>query len=202
MKGRVANKPFHWRRLDQKWMEWQTQFLYEYTWQKSLESLGRSDFKGFVRFIFEHHTALGRHEEMLNERVSKLKMTLPMSEGRWNGFVFVQTPAFRQLSTYPSCHVLDEQESMEKGVLIGTLYIVEELLRRARLATNGDPGEALTFAKSVVSQIEQPHIVEWWNRRENMGVAEILQSLNQGGLVERDQLDGRNLLIWEPSISH
>lgn len=185
---------------DQEWMQWQWQFLYESAWQRSLESLGRGDFAGFVKYIFEHRGALSQHQAVLNKRVAELRRSLSHStsdsdKGRV-GFVFMQTPVYTKLSAYPACRDLDENASLETGVHIGTRYVVEEVLRRARIAKNGTTHEALMFAKKTVSQIEDPQIVAWWTQETTIGPSEILRSLSQGNLIDIDQIEAEGLLIW------
>ena len=195
---REKNVPL--RRIDQDWVQWQLRFVYEYAWQGALEALNRRDFVQFVRFLYEHHGALGQHQAMREERVARLRASLrdrPPEPGGWRaGFVYVQQPSFTALASYLASSRLNEETPIEEGVRLGTLYVVEELLRRGRLAKAGDSAEALAFARAAVARIGSPQILAWWSKRsEGGGPAEILQSFSRDGLLDIRQIESDNLLI-------
>jgi hypothetical protein len=134
---------------------------------------------------------------LLHERVAELHMTISSDSERGRpGFVYIQTPVYAALSTYPEFRDLDENESLDTGVRIGTLYVVEEILRRARLNKGGSPREALTFAEKAVTQIQDPQLVAWWSQPEAIGPQEILGSLMQNGLIDKNQVEAEGLVNW------
>jgi hypothetical protein len=188
------------RRVDQDWMQWQLRFFYEYAWQQSLDSLRRNDYAKFVQFIFEHHAALSRHRQMVENQTRRVRASLLRNATDANaghvGFVYVQESAFTALGSYAACRDLGQDSTLEAGVRIGTVYVVEELLRRAYLAKNRDPEKALAFARSVVAQCDADHIVAWWSPQMNTRPPDILRSLSEDGFFDADEIEVDGLLLW------
>lgn len=91
----------------------------------------------FVKFIIEHRNSLSHHQALREDRDSRLRISLrgnASGSGQSASFVYVQTPSYTELSYHSALLTLDEESSVETGIRAGTLYVVEELLRRARLA--------------------------------------------------------------------
>jgi hypothetical protein len=179
-------------RVETDWRQWQLEFLYEFTWQQSFASLHRRDVVGFVRLVFDHRQTLQQHQLLSEKKVLDMRVQLArphdLASSTRPDFVYVQQPAFTALSTFAALSTLSVDAKLEQGLTTGTRYIVEELVRRARLAKQGDPAEALAFAEQTVSQIEFDQIVAWWSDSKGLTAVQLLQSLAAAGILRSDQI--------------
>jgi hypothetical protein len=190
--------------MEQNWIQWQLRFLYEYTWQRAFECWGRKDAVEFAKFITEHHRALTDYQNLMQTRLMDLRVSLfrdTTPTDNWRpGFVYVQQPAFAALSSYPACSQLNDDMLVEQMIQVGTVYVIEEILRRARLAKCKDPYEALRLAKTTISQIEDRHILNWWLSQAANSPEGILHRLSEDGLLDADQVETEGLLFWDRTL--
>ncbi|MCA9172897.1 MAG: hypothetical protein KDB14_00210, partial [Planctomycetales bacterium] len=175
------------RAAAQDWEEWQAQFLMERTWESALEMLRRRDVKGFVRQVLEHRRAVQRHAKVRRTLLKQLRATLPRDLSRYRAadvdFVYVQQPVIRSLSTATELAAISDRDSVERGLVVGTRYLVEELLRRARVAAGAQPREALQFASETVATITLEQVLLWWTSSSDPpeSAAELLAELQALG---------------------
>jgi hypothetical protein len=201
------------QRVEQGWTHWQLRFHYEYTWQRALEMLVIGDVPEFLKLMHEHRLALGQHQDLEKHRIDQLRaFSSQPSEADPSPtcFVFVQQPAFTALWSYPGLGELTEQTSLEMLFRVNILYAIEELVRRARVANNDAPHEALTFARATVFQMARQNdqwLASWYTRlleqRTGEGTVQlsrILQSLSREGLLDLDEIRAEKLLFWDSPL--
>jgi glycosyl transferase family 87 len=204
------------RRIDMEWTEWELWFLCELSWQRAVAALGEKNLAHFGRLVSVHQDALRRfkaarerHIEQLEHSLAQDPSTLP-DQGAV--FFFVQQPAFTALASYPAFDMISPQTPVATSQTVAVCYVVEELLRRSRLAKSLDGFEALRFASekadSLAGRLQQGGIDAWRGRlvqraaaSEQFGSREVLESLVQAGLIKAGDVETDSLFTLDSGLA-
>jgi len=188
------------RRMSQEWFAWQLQFAYEYAWQQTLDAIYNGNFTEFVNRLFQHLRALAEFDSLGTQRIGRLAELLPLepldARQRRAGLLYVRMPVYTALSYYPACINLDGSSTLELAVQTGTLYVVEEVVRRARLAKTGQGHAALEFARNVTQRIGPQQVTAWWSETSPLAAEGILRQLQASEMLSLNELESEGLMLW------
>ncbi|MGH7198758.1 MAG: hypothetical protein ACREH5_08485, partial [Candidatus Omnitrophota bacterium] len=187
-------------RVQEPWYVWKSRFESEWLWRQVVQATGRGDFEHLPALSHRYREAFRQFQKLRYPFIMETRTQLKRAPDHLSGFLFIQQPSLAALSSYPA--FMDTRRPMTEEVAL--TYVLEELVRRTRLAKNKNSSEALQFSSEVLKKVSHGGGVAHWFRtllkrqppNSVLGAEEILKGLIQDQFIDPQDLGELDSLDW------
>jgi glycosyl transferase family 87 len=184
------------RRLDEPFEHWRQRFASTWHFQQAIRCAMRGDVETALTHIEKHRDELLENERFRKKAVTAERVQIQLRKDTKPTLLFVQQPSCAGLLSYRD--LVNTRVRLDTEQALG--YLVEELIRRARMGRTKNSADALVFAREGLARLQSRGVVSWFRaneanlKRPGPDLSTLFKSLAESGILRADEIQMDNLL--------